>query len=197
MGNRLEVFYKMMTEKYGVPPPPTGHPESISPYLNWYIYPEELDYLKIRPLPPTFLQLDHLVRQTELKRLEGGKKSDLSLPEQIVHGSVGKLVYVSFGTIGSADQKLIKRFISLLSASPNRFIFSLGPHAEELTPLLDPLKMTGAQFLPQTTVLPLADLFITHGGNNSVLEALYAGVPMLVCPLFADQPEVVTFDCFL
>ena len=186
-----------MTEKYGVPPPPTGHPESISPYLNWYIYPEELDYLKIRPLPPTFLQLDHLVRQTELKRLEGGKKSDLSLPEQIVHGSVGKLVYVSFGTIGSADQKLIKRFISLLSASPNRFIFSLGPHAEEFTPLLDPLKMTGAQFLPQTTVLPLADLFITHGGNNSVLEALYAGVPMLVCPLFADQPEVVTFDCFL
>ena len=182
----------MMTEKYNVPPPPAGRSGHISPYLNWYCYPEELDYLQYRPLPPTFLRLDHLVRQTELKQLElAEKRSDFSLPEQIINGTAGKLVYVSLGSVGSTDQQLMTRLIKFLAASPNRFIFSLGPHTEELTPLLDPLKMTGARFLPQTTVLPLVDLFITHGGNNSVLEALYAGVPMLVCPLFAEQPEVI------
>ncbi len=188
----MEVFFRMMTEKFSVPPPPAGRSGHVSPYLNWYCYPEELDYLQYRPLPPTFLRLDHLVRQTELKKLDSTEKSYFSLPEQLLSGT-GKLVYVSLGTIGSSDRQLMKRLISLLSASPRRFIFLLGPHAEELTPLLDPLKMTGARFLPQTTVLPLVDLFITHDGNNSVLEALYAGVPMLVCPLFADQPEVVTF----
>ena len=32
------------------------------------------------------------------------------------------------------------------------------------------------------------DVLVTHGGVNSVTEALSAGVPMVVIPIFADQP---------
>ena len=43
--------------------------------------------------------------------------------------------------------------------------------------------------VPQPLVLRCADLLVTHGGINSVREALGAGVPMVVAPVAADQPR--------
>ena len=42
--------------------------------------------------------------------------------------------------------------------------------------------------VPQLKVLKMADVFVTHGGMNSVSEALYYGVPMVVIPFVSDQP---------
>ncbi|NJQ15272.1 glycosyltransferase [Streptomyces bohaiensis] len=40
---------------------------------------------------------------------------------------------------------------------------------------------------PQPELLQCAQLFLTHGGYNSIRESLRAGVPMAVLPLFGDQ----------
>jgi len=49
--------------------------------------------------------------------------------------------------------------------------------------------MWGQKSLPQTDIIPLVDLMITHGGYNTVNEALYFGKPMMATPLFIDQFE--------
>jgi UDP:flavonoid glycosyltransferase YjiC (YdhE family) len=43
------------------------------------------------------------------------------------------------------------------------------------------------EFLPQVRLLDRAAVAVTHGGNNSVTEAMTAGVPLVVLPFSTDQ----------
>ncbi|MEX1045836.1 MAG: nucleotide disphospho-sugar-binding domain-containing protein [Actinomycetota bacterium] len=144
-----------------------------SPYLNMYLYPAEADYPRSVTLPGNWHRLDSSVRTTD-ERWE--------IPAEL--GDRGTLVYLSLGSLGSADVGLMNRLTALLGESGNRVVVSMGPQHDEIR-LAD--NMVGAEFLPQTSILPQVDLVITHGGNNTVTEAMHFGKPMIVLPLFWDQ----------
>ena len=167
-------FNAWVTEQ-GAPPLPDLefiHPGAV----NLYVYPELADYPRARPLPPSWHRLDSSVRETD---------EEFALPGALAAGE-GALIYFSLGSLGSADVELMRRVIDCLSATPYRYVVSKGPlHAEiDLAS-----NMTGAEFLPQTSVIPLCDAVITHGGNNTVTECLHFGKPMIVLPLFWDQHD--------
>jgi MGT family glycosyltransferase len=44
------------------------------------------------------------------------------------------------------------------------------------------------RFVPQVDVFGHASVVVTHGGSGTTLGALAAGLPLVVVPLFADQP---------
>lgn len=47
-----------------------------------------------------------------------------------------------------------------------------------------------ASYVPQTEVLSEADIFITHGGMNSVHDAIHFNVPFVIIPHDKDQPMI-------
>ena len=153
-------------------------PEFIaeSPYLNLYSYPAEADYERSRPLGPTWHRLDSTVRAAEMS---------WDLPAELAERD-GALIYLSLGSLGSADVELMQRLVDVLATTPHRVIVSKGPLADEIR-LHD--NQTGEGFLPQPAILPMVDLVITHGGNNTVTEAFHHGKPMIVLPLFWDQVD--------
>ena len=66
----------------------------------------------------------------------------------------------------------------VLSIGANRSIKDLGNI---------PTNVHVANHVPQLAILKLADVFMTHCGNNGVHEAFYFGCPMLCIPVIGDQ----------
>ncbi len=142
--------------------------------LNLYVYPEELDYTDERPLDESWIRLDSSVRQTD---------AEPEIPEEFL-ALPGPLIYFSLGSLGSADVDLMRSVIAALADRPYRVIVSKGPRHDEIELAAN---MWGAEFLPQTRILPMVDLVITHGGNNTTTESMHFGKPMVLLPLFWDQ----------
>ena len=100
------------------------------------------------------------------------------------------LVYISFGTLMHADKRFWKKLIAAFAGKRVEVVCSVG--SEKLVRALGDLPSNVRAFakVPQLTLLSRAALFVTHGGMNSVNEALYYGVPMIVLPFGLDQPLV-------
>jgi MGT family glycosyltransferase len=157
----------------GAPPLPDLEMIGVSPWLNMYVYPEELDYARSAPMPGNWLRLESCVRDED----EAWPAAEGDEP----------LVYLSLGSLGAADVELMQGLIdSLERLDGARIVVSLGPQHELLRL---PGHFSGAEYLPQTAVLRHAQAVITHGGNNTVTECVHFGCPMVVLPIFWDQHD--------
>lgn len=116
----------------------------------------------------------------------GARPVDPSFPADRLQDPV---LYASLGTVFNADPQLLRTFATALAPLGGTVIVSTGQtDPAALGPL--PANVLACRSVPQPDVLARAALFVTHGGMNSVNEATYAGVPMLVVPQGADQPLV-------
>lgn len=100
------------------------------------------------------------------------------------------LVYASLGTAKNSQPAILRLISEACHELDLQLVISLGGR-------LDPDLFDGlpgeplvVRYAPQLEILKRADVVITHGGLNSVLETLMEGKPMIAIPMAHDQPAV-------
>lgn len=152
--------------------------ETLSPYLNVYVYPMKVDYQELGPVPEKWLRLDHCMRPIT--------NYPLGIDEDFL-ASPGKKVFFGFGSgHASAFVDLMQKLIDIMSQSRHKFIIVKGEFDKQIRLYNN---MAGGKFLNQRKIIPHVDLVIIHGGNNSFVESIYFGKPMIVMPFIGDQHD--------
>lgn len=99
-------------------------------------------------------------------------------------------VYISLGTVNNTNKNFYQNCIEALKNENLRVIMSVGEDTDIENLEGVPTNFIVEKFVDQISVLQVADVFITHCGMNSVSEALYFGIPLVLFPQTTEQHGV-------
>lgn len=117
----------------------------------------------------------------------GEKRGDVEFPFEKLDGR--PLVYVSLGTVLQSDA-LFHQCIEAFSDLECQVIMSVGRNTDLRQFEHAPQNFFIRPYVPQLEILKHTNVFVTHGGMNSTMEALAFHVPLIVVPQTSDQPMV-------
>jgi MGT family glycosyltransferase len=174
-GNRLFAAepYARHRAELGLPP----DPELENPFRHLHLcfMPRRWD----RPGLPA-------PANTEYLRHVSVERPDESLPAWASEPPERPTVYAALGTIAHAFPGLFEAILEALGDKDVNLILAVGGNPNAFGPQLPNVHLE--PWIPQTRLLPRCDAFISHGGFNSVKEALSVGVPLVVVPIMSDEP---------
>jgi len=97
------------------------------------------------------------------------------------------VIYISLGTVFNDKVDFYHMCYEAFADIGRTIVLSVGKRTNIAALGTMPRNFIVQEFVPQLELLQRTALFITHGGMNSVSEALYYGVPLIVIPQSADQ----------
>jgi UDP:flavonoid glycosyltransferase YjiC (YdhE family) len=101
-----------------------------------------------------------------------------------------RTVYFTLGTIFNLESgDLFERVLGGLRELPVDVVATVGRNLDpdELGP--QPANVSIERYLPQSEILPRCRAVVSHGGSGSLLAALAHGLPSVLLPMGADQPQ--------
>jgi UDP:flavonoid glycosyltransferase YjiC (YdhE family) len=176
-GNRLMVAEPLarQREQHGLPP----DPDVRMPFrhLHMCFMPPRWDDDSVpRPANARFLRHASTLRP------------GIELPAWVAQLPERPTVLACLGTVFNKTPGVLEAIIDGLRDEPLNLIVVFGEHEDPARFGPQPANVRLVPCLSQPRLLPHCDLLITHGGFNSVKEALSEAVPMVVIPITADQP---------
>ena len=148
-------------------------------------------HLFLSPFPPSYLNPDvalpsttRSVRPTPFDRSGGDM-----LPDWVDELTGRPLVYLTLGTIFNQRADIFSAFIEGLADEPVELVVTVGRDQDPARFGPQPANVHFERYVPQTLLFPRCALVVSHGGSGTIMAALAHGLPMVVVPIAADQPE--------
>lgn len=171
---------------WGLPPVRQAH-EFLSPYAQLSQLVREFDFPR-EALPDTC----HYCGALAASRVA----EEVPFPWEKLDGR--PVVFASLGTVRSTDNFATFRTIAAACAGIDaQLVLTLGQWQDESINSRDKLgELAGnplvVGYVPQLALLKRTNVLVTHAGQNTVLESIHAGVPMVALPRSADQPAMAS-----
>lgn len=160
----------------GLPP----DPDSSALYRYLLLSPEPPAYRDPdRPFPPTVLPV-------RLPIFDAGATTDV-LPQ--LPANSRPRIYATLGTAYNQQPQLFKTIIDAVGDLDVDLVMATSVDPESLGLDLGRPNVTVRRYIPQHALLPDCDLVISHAGFGAVQAALRHGLPQVLLPIAADQPD--------
>nr|XP_018898301.1 PREDICTED: 2-hydroxyacylsphingosine 1-beta-galactosyltransferase-like [Bemisia tabaci] len=139
----------------------------------------------VRPYAPNIVEVAGMDTKPTTQLPQDLKKFMDEAPEGVIYFSLGSHLDPTL-----FPDHVRRMFIETLKNVKQRVVLKWPVKVEG-----DPKNIFQHSWLPQDAILahPNCKLFITHGGFNSLVEVMSAGVPVLGLPMFADQFHNVAY----
>ncbi|MGW9528835.1 macrolide family glycosyltransferase [Paenibacillus terrae] len=116
------------------------------------------------------------------------RKGEHSFPLNLLQNN--KVLYISMGTVLDHVEDFFNTCIEAFADFEGIVVIAAGEKADFTKINPAPEHFIISPYVPQLEVLRHSDVFITHGGMNSVNEGIHFNVRLVVLPQDKDQPMV-------
>ena len=97
------------------------------------------------------------------------------------------LLYIALGTLFNNRADIFKTCIKAFGQTDWQVVLSRGRRSAPFALGPVPANFLVVHYAPQLEVLARASIFISHGGMNSTVESIMAGVPTIFIPQISEQ----------
>ncbi|AZQ47631.1 MULTISPECIES: macrolide family glycosyltransferase [Bacillus] len=116
------------------------------------------------------------------------RKTNVEFPLELLKGK--KVIYISMGTLLEGLEPFFNTCIDAFSDFDGIVVMAIGDRNDRSKIKKAPDNFIIASYVPQSEILSETDVFITHGGMNSVHDAIHYNVPFVIIPHDKDQPMI-------
>ncbi|WP_144611486.1 macrolide family glycosyltransferase [Bacillus cereus] len=116
------------------------------------------------------------------------RKTNVEFPLALLKDK--NVIYISMGTLLEGLEPFFNTCIDSFSDFEGIVVMAIGDRNNRSKIKKAPDNFIIAPYVPQSEILSEADVFITHGGMNSVHDAIHFNVPFVIIPHDKDQPMI-------